>query len=243
MLRVDTSSRKVVVAASFDTSFDTISNLTHTSLLPSFVAVCVHGPSGSGKSAIADVFVREFYTNNVEDGRITMKDCVYRTTGEKVSQSVRKFVKAVEHWKKRLDHQVKKHQVQPALKCVLVDCLDQVPSHGQQTVRQLIEAMDSEGVRFVFTCDSPKKLIKEICAHSYLLPMKRLPQADMLKIALGLCLKEVRGAARSEAYDAPCEGEKSSEYCTQVARSEARRQCASNSSLATTTSARATELF
>ena len=73
----------------------------------------------------------------------------------------------VKKWKKRLDLLVKKTQVEPALKCVLIDCLDKVPFGKQQDVLQLIEGMDEEGVRFVFTCDSPKKLIKEVSERGF----------------------------------------------------------------------------
>ena len=53
--------------------------------------VCVHGPSGSGKTALVKVFVKEFYVQHVEDGRISLKDCVYETTGDEVSQNMKKF--------------------------------------------------------------------------------------------------------------------------------------------------------
>ncbi|GMH91117.1 hypothetical protein TL16_g11963 [Triparma laevis f. inornata] len=153
-----------------------------------FRNVCVHGPPGSGKTALVETFVKEFYTSNVEDGRITFKDCVYRTTGDKVAQNVRNFTKAVEKFKKHLDQKIKKYGIQPTMKCVLIDCLDSVPFGKQQNVRTLLESLDQHDVRFVFTCHSPAKLIKDLQKQAYLLPIKRLPQVDMLKIALTICV-------------------------------------------------------
>jgi hypothetical protein len=78
--------------------------------------VLFHGAAGSGKTGLMTAFVKEFYVETVEDGRLTMKDCVYSTTGEEVAAHVKKFQKAVESWKKKLDHKVKKTGVVPALK-------------------------------------------------------------------------------------------------------------------------------
>mmetsp|Transcript_10372 Transcript_10372/g.18781 ORF Transcript_10372/g.18781 Transcript_10372/m.18781 type:complete len:588 (-) Transcript_10372:41-1804(-) len=155
-----------------------------------FRNVCIHGPPGSGKTALVETFVKEFYTSNVEDGRITFKDCVYRTTGDKVAQNIRNFSKAVEKFKKHLDQKIKKYSIQPTMKCVLIDCLDSVPFGKQQNVRTLLESLDQHDVRFVFTCHSPNKLIKDLQKQAYLLPIKRLPQVDMLKIALTICVNE-----------------------------------------------------
>ena len=109
--------------------------------------VILHGPAGCGKTAMVKVFVKEFYTSNVLDGRLGLKDCVYETTGQEVAANVRKFTHDVEHWKKKLDHKIKKTGVVPPMKIIIIDNLDKVPSGKQQNVRMLIEAMDEDGIR------------------------------------------------------------------------------------------------
>ena len=109
--------------------------------------VILHGPPGCGKTAMAQVFAREFYTSNVGDGRLSLRDCMFETTGEEVAGDVRKFKHDVEQWKKKMDHKIKKTGVEPPMKTIVIDKLDKVPSGKQQNVRMLIEAMDEDGVR------------------------------------------------------------------------------------------------
>ena len=155
--------------------------------------VIIHGPAGCGKSAMVQVFLKEFYKSNIEDGRIGPKDCVYQTTGEVVVSNVRKFIHDVEHWKKKLDHKIKKTEAQPPFKAVVIDSVDDIPSGKQQNVRMLVESMDDDGVRFVFTCGTPKTLVDGIRQRAYILPLKLLPQFDMLQIALATCIRESIG--------------------------------------------------
>jgi len=193
--------------------------------------VLFHGAPGSGKTALMHTFVREFYINTVDDGRVTMKDCVYHTTGDAVVANVKKWKQGVEHWKKKLDHKIKKTQVVPPLKCVVIDkvslstrihtrtpplftqlCgrihnthtrartpplfthvyiqLDAVPPALQQTVRMLMDAYAEDDVRFVFTSPTPKSLVEGIRSSAYILKLVRLPEKEMLRIALASLVKE-----------------------------------------------------
>ena len=95
---------------------------------------------------MVQVYVKEFYTSNVNDGRITLHDCTFQAKGEDIASNVRKFIHDVEHWKKKLDHKVKKTGVEPTMKAIVIDNLDKVPSGKQQNVRQvrLVEERSDE---------------------------------------------------------------------------------------------------
>ena len=91
------------------------------------------------------LFVNSYYVNNVDDGRITMKDCVYRCTGTDVSKlGIRQWVKEVEKWVKKLEHKQKKMSLVATMKCVLIDDLDDIPPKDQQLMRQVSDETDEE---------------------------------------------------------------------------------------------------
>jgi len=153
--------------------------------------IIVHGNSGSGKSAIINTFCKEFYVNNVEDGRISLKDCTFSCVGNDVTKvGIRQWTKEVEKWMKKIDHKVKKTGASPTMKCILIDDLDHIPPKDQQLMRQLFDALDERGARFVCSCKNIKKLVAGIKGQAYILPMRRLPEIDVLHQTLKMCVTE-----------------------------------------------------
>jgi DNA polymerase III delta prime subunit len=152
--------------------------------------VLFHGTPGSGKTALMMTFIKEFYNTNLTNGLLMLHDCVFKTTGEAVVVNIKTFKKEVEHWKKKLDHKVKKIGVQPPLKAIVIDDIHRIPPANQQEIRRMMDMYAEDNIRFVFSALSPKSLIEGIRSQAYILKLARLPEVTMLKLSLSCLVRE-----------------------------------------------------
>ena len=91
-----------------------------------------------------------------------------------MKNGARQWLKEVEKWQKKMVQKIKKTGVQPTLQCILIDDLDDVPPKDQQLMRQVFDAFDENGVRFVCSAKHPKTLVAGIKGKAYIQRMHRL---------------------------------------------------------------------
>ena len=144
----------------------------------------IYGPSGTGKSVMAQIFVQDLLNRMELPFSYAAKWCLYI--------DCKKFNDRTYHelWKHIKDHleAVQDKAIKVPLKLVLLDDADSIPATHQNALKTILDK-NSLKLKWIFTATEPRKFIQYLQTKGMQLKCKNPTEKEALIIILSMCQK------------------------------------------------------
>jgi hypothetical protein len=152
----------------------------------------IYGPSGTGKSVMAQIFVQELLDRIELPATLASKWCLYVDAKKYNDRNYHELWKLIkDHLEAPQDKAIK-----VPLKLVLIDDADTIPATHQNTIKTMLDK-NSLKLKWIFTAHEPRKFIQFLQTKGMQLKCKNPSEKEALVIMLLFCQKFKIGYERA----------------------------------------------
>ena len=158
-------------------------------------SIVIHGPSGSGKSALVFTFLSQMiHEIKLKDDRVSK--WILRINCNDWYGNNGQMNKTKELWEKlsKFAEPAIEKFIPTVFRVIVMDNYDAIPSSAQTPFKKLFET--AFRVRFIFTLHNVQDINPIVAAKSVLLKTNKIKEKDALQVILGLCFRNRIGYDR-----------------------------------------------